>query len=100
MDVAVYDTHQFIKELREQGFTEPQAETIVRITGQMRETDNGNFAFKEDLQVFKSELRSDLHQLELLLVTQIKDLQIKMGAGLIALVTLLTGIMTLLKFWN
>jgi hypothetical protein len=85
MTVTAYDTHSFVKILTGQGLTEPQAEAIVRVVAQMRES---------DLQ--SSTTKADLRELELRLQAQLKDLQIRIGSMIFAL----GGILIAIKYFG
>jgi len=54
-----FDTHKFIKQLRDKGIAELQAEAIVEVVTQAREVDMLSAATKADIR--ELELRLKLH---------------------------------------
>ena len=60
MAVSAFDTHKAVKDLREAGFGEEQAEAMVATVGQAANQNIQNFATKTDIAILKSELKSDI----------------------------------------
>ena len=63
MAVSAFDTHKAVKDLREAGFGEEQAEAMVATVGQAASQNIQNFATKTDIAVLKSDiavLKSDV----------------------------------------
>jgi len=85
MTAITFDTHFYIKRLKDAGVAEPQAEAVIDAIRASREIDLGAAATKGDLK-----------ELELRLENKIKDLQIKLGAMLFAL----GGILIAVKFFS
>jgi len=54
-----FDTHKYIKQLRDKGISEPQTEAIVDVVTQCRDVDMLSAATKADLR--ELELRLKLH---------------------------------------
>ena len=55
-EAIAFDTHRFVKNLTESGFTEQQAEALAKEQAQLL---NSNLATKIDLQAVKAEPRSE-----------------------------------------
>lgn len=58
-----YDTHQFVKDLREAGFTEQQAEAVTSVVRRTRDIDDSRLATKADIAELKinlAETKADL----------------------------------------
>jgi len=63
MIATVYDTHQFVKDLRAAGFTEQQAEAVTSVVGRSRGVDAAGVATKADIAELKAgmaEVKADL----------------------------------------
>ena len=60
MAALALDTLRVSKQLREAGFSEPQADAVTSIIGDARETSLVELATKADLRELKSELKADI----------------------------------------
>jgi hypothetical protein len=60
MNTTTFDTHSFVKLMRERGFTEPQAEAVVQIVTQRHESDLQNAATKADLRELELRLKTEV----------------------------------------
>lgn len=82
---VTFDTHKFIKHLRDKGISEPQAEAIVEVVTQAREND-----------MLSAATKADLRELELQIEAKLKDLQIRLGGMIVAL----GGILVAVKYFG
>ena len=85
MTAATFDTHLYVKLLRERGVPENQAEAFVEVVTQSREADLNASATK-----------ADLRELELKLENHLKDMQIKLGGMIVAL----GGVLIAVKYFG
>ena len=60
-EAIAFDTHQFVKNLTESGFTEKQAEALAKEQVQLL---NSNLATKVDLQAVKAELEAKIESVK------------------------------------
>ena len=60
-EAIAFDTHQFVKNLTESGFTEKQAEALAKEQVQLL---NSNLATKVDLQAVRADLQAVKAELE------------------------------------
>ena len=85
-----FDTHEAVKALTKVGFSETQAETVVST---VRDAIGSDLATKSDLenglQAVKSELQSEMKDLELRLTLRLGGLMIAVGGLVVALIKLL-----------
>lgn len=88
MTAIAFDTHVFVKKMVSKGFAESQAEAIVEFVRDTQESSNHETATKKD--VF--EVKSEMLELELRIDNRLKDMQIKIGAMLMALAGFLVAI--------
>lgn len=58
MTTITFDTHLFVRKLRETGITEPQAEVITEVVREA--VASSEVATKNDLEVVKLELKRDI----------------------------------------
>lgn len=101
MNTLTFDTHEFVKKLKEVGFSEEQAEVITdlqRITG-----NNTLEQARHDYELDDLATKRDLKELELRLESRIKDTELKIvetkadlirwvvGVGLLQ-ITIITGL--------
>lgn len=85
---VVFDTHTWIKRLKEAGFTEEQAEAEVGLVVEALAANIKDLATKDDLRHELAETKADLRQEIVKLDTKIERLAAEMGilkwlAGLI-----------------
>ncbi|MBF0559029.1 MAG: DUF1640 domain-containing protein [Nitrospirae bacterium] len=83
----IFDTLQYAKKLREAGVPEKQAEIQAEALSEIIED---KIATRKDLKELETRLRQDIKELEYRLI-------IKMGAMLVAVVTILGALMKILK---
>jgi hypothetical protein len=75
MSTITFDTHEFIKELKNVGFSEEQAEAITRL---QKTTINSTLEqAKHDYQLDDLATKRDLKELEFHLESHIKDTELK-----------------------
>ena len=69
MATIIFDTHEFVKRLRDAGFTEPQAEVITDLQRETREAaieqarhdyHLDELATKRDIELVRAELKKDI----------------------------------------
>ena len=92
-EAIAFDTHQFVKNLTESGFTEKQAEALAKEQVQLL---NSNLATKVDLQAVRADLQAVKAELEAKIETAKFDLlkwmvlaMIAQGGLIVALVKML-----------
>lgn len=81
MTALTFDTHLFVKRLRDKGAPEAQAEAIIDV---MRD------ARAQSLQ--ESATKADLRELELRMDSRFKDLQVRLGSMIVVLGGLLIAV--------
>ncbi|MEW5892258.1 MAG: coiled-coil domain-containing protein [Pseudomonadota bacterium] len=59
MATITFDTHQFVRKLREQGFSEGQAEALVEALSKVHE--DAELLSKKDLKIERAPIQSDIH---------------------------------------
>jgi len=57
MTAITFDTHAYIKKLKEKGFTETQAESVVDMVNDVRAIDLASLATKSDLEILELRLK-------------------------------------------
>ncbi len=57
MTSITFDTHAYIKKLKDKGFTEVQAESVVDMVNEVRAIDLASLATKADLQMLELRLK-------------------------------------------
>ena len=67
-----FDTHRFVKNLTEHGFTEEQAETLAMEQVALL---NSNLATKEDIEKLRLATKADIEKLRLATKADIKELR-------------------------
>ncbi len=82
MPALAFDTHAFVKKLRDAGVPEPQAEIQVEAIAAIIEA---RMATKQDLELQKveiqrdiTELKRDIKELDVTLETRIKELEMRL----------------------
>ena len=92
-EAIAFDTHRFVKNLTESGFTEQQAEALAKEQVQLL---NSNLATKLDIQTIKAELEAKLEAVKLGLQADIQaskvDLLKWMFTAMIAQGTLIVAL--------
>ncbi len=83
--ISTLDTHELVKDLKASGFTDEQAEAVTRAVRLAQDLDVSNLATKTDLGELRSELRSELAQVELRLIKWVIGVEV-------AAVLALTGV--------
>ncbi len=68
-EAIAFDTHRFVKNLTESGFTEKQAEALAKEQVQLL---NSNLATKVDLQAVKAELEAKIEAFKAALEAKIE----------------------------
>lgn len=58
MTGIVFDTHQFVRKLREQGFTEGQAEALAEALARVQE--EAELVTRKDLQIELAPIKADI----------------------------------------
>ena len=89
MLTATFDTYAHINILKREGMTETQAAAVVNMVKEVQENGISDLATKGDLTALRSELKSEIRELEL-------RLTIKMGAMSFAL----GGVLLAVKFFS
>jgi vancomycin resistance protein YoaR len=102
MTTLTFDTHAFVKKLKDVGFSEEQAETITEL--QKTTVANTLEQARHDYELDNLATKRDLKEMELTLESKIKDTELKieqtkaelirwvMGVGLLQ-TTILAGLM-------
>jgi hypothetical protein len=102
MTTLTFDTHAFVKKLKDVGFSEEQAETITEL--QKTTVANTLEQARHDYELDNLATKRDLKEMELTLESRIKDTELKieqtkaelirwvMGVGLLQ-TTILAGLM-------
>ncbi len=85
MTAITFDTHLYVKRLKEKGLPEGQAEALVQVIAEAREVDLNSAATK-----------ADLRELELKLENRLKDLQLRLGGMIVAL----GGVLIAVKYFG
>ena len=92
-----FDTHQYVKKLKEAGFTEQQAEvqaeTLADIMG-------NNLATKQDVETAKLELKRDIKELEMKTDTKLAQLKNELIRWMVAIGAAELSIIIGLKILN
>lgn len=76
MTTLTFDTHEFVKELKEAGFSEQQAEAITKL--QKTAINTTREQARHDYQLDDLATKRDLKELELILKSEIKDTELKL----------------------
>jgi hypothetical protein len=103
MNIIAFDTLSSAKRLREKGFTPEQAEAVAEELQIAHNFDSEHFTKKPETELFKSEMKHDFQGLRSefqILRSEVKsdieiakrDLTIRMGGMMIALVAFLSAI--------
>ena len=85
-EAIAFDTHRFVKNLTESGFTEQQAEALAKEQVQLL---NSNLATKVDVQAIKADLEAKIEASKVDLLKWMVTAMIAQGALIVALVKLL-----------
>ena len=85
-EAIAFDTHQFVKNLTESGFTEQQAEALAKEQVQLL---NGNLATKVDILAVKTELEAKIEAAKVDLLKWMVMAMIAQGTLIVALIKLL-----------
>jgi len=81
MTILTFDTHEFIKELKDSGFSEQQAEAITKL---QKNTINATLEqAKHDYQLEDIATTRDLKELELKLDARIRELELKVAKDIV-----------------
>lgn len=101
MNTLTFDTHEFVKKLKDVGFSEEQAEAITDL--QKTTVNNTLEQARHDYELDNLATKRDLKELELRLESRIKDTELKIvetkaelvrwvvGVGLLQ-ITIITGL--------
>ncbi len=96
-EAIAFDTHRFVKNLTESGFTEQQAEALAKEQVQLL---NSNLATKVDLQTVKADLEAKIETVKAGLEAKIEaskvDLLKWMVTAMVAQGTLIVALVKLL----
>ncbi len=79
MAVLAFDTHAYVKKLRDAGVPEVQAEIQVQAIAAIIEE---RMATKQDLELHKAAIQRDLKEVETRLEVRIKELDVKLETRL------------------
>ena len=82
-EAIAFDTHRFVKNLTESGFTEQQAEALAKEQVQLL---NSNLATKLDIQTIKAELEAKIEASKVDLLKWMFTAMIAQGTLIVALV--------------
>lgn len=74
-EVAVFDTHRFVKNLSQNGFTERQAEVLAREQVTLLTT---QLATKADIESLKAATKADIGTVKVTTKAEIEKLRLKM----------------------
>ncbi|MCY3955082.1 MAG: hypothetical protein OXF47_03690 [Nitrospira sp.] len=85
-EAIAFDTHRFVKNLTESGFTEQQAEALAKEQVQLL---NSNLATKVDLQAVKAGLEAKIEASKVDLLKWMVTAMVTQGTLIVALVKLL-----------
>lgn len=81
MTAVTFDTHAFVKRLKDKGLPENQAEAIIDVMRDVREQSLSDTATKADIRDIKAELR----EMELRLKLHLGTMIVGLGGVLIAI---------------
>ncbi len=84
MTAVTFDTHAFIKRLKDKGLPEAQAEAIVEVVRDVREDSLLEAATKADLRALELSGKADLREMELRLKLHLGTMIVALGGVLIA----------------
>lgn len=76
MSVVAFDTHKFVKRLREAGFTEPQAEAVTQAVQEAASIDLTALATKQDL----AEVQRDIAELRQSSKSDVREAELRLEA--------------------
>ena len=85
-EAIAFDTHQFVKHLTANGFTEQQAEALAREQVNLL---NSNLATKADIEKLRLETKADIESVKADLLKWMFGAMIAQGGLVVALVKLL-----------
>lgn len=60
MSVAAFDTHEMVKELKAAGFSDEQAEAVIRAVRGSRDVDFSDLATKAELKIQLAETKAEI----------------------------------------
>lgn len=92
MTTIAFDTHFFIKRLTSQGLPEKQAEAIIDVIRETKESDLNIVATKADLQIIKADLREFELKLENKITEKTMEVKVTLIQWMIGLLFLQAGI--------
>ncbi len=92
MTALTFDTHLFVKRLRDTGVPEAQAEAIIDVVRDASAQSLYDSANKADIRDVKTELR----EMELRMDSRFKDIQIRLGGMIIGL----GGVLIAVKYFG
>jgi len=96
MATITFDTHLFVRKLRETGITEPQAEVIIEVVRDA--VASSEVATKTDLEVAKLELKRDIETVRKEMAeTKAELVRWVIGAGFLQTVLIAALLMKLIK---
>jgi len=83
MSVVVFDTHSYVRQLHEAGFSEIQAEILTRLQQESAEATlekmyDAELATKQDLSQVELALKHDLREIELAFKHDLRETELKL----------------------
>jgi len=83
MSVVVFDTHSYVRQLHEAGFSEVQAEILIRLQQESAEATlekiyDAELATKQDLSQVELALKHELKETELALKHDLRETELKL----------------------
>jgi len=82
MAISSVDTHEIVKDLKNAGFTDEQAEAVTRAVKKAQDIDLSNLATKTDLAELRTELRTKIAELR----TELIKWVVGVGSGQVAMI--------------
>lgn len=89
MNAIAFDTHEAVKQLRDSGFEEPQAEAIVKAVSNNARSQVDGLATKGDLSTVRAELEAAIEKSKNSLLVSLYGGLAALGAIIIAAVKFL-----------
>lgn len=89
--MAMFDTHELVKDLKASGFSDDQAEAVTRAVKKAREVDLSDLATKADLRTEVANLRVEIANMKSDIIKWVIGIAFGQAALIVALIRLLPG---------